>query len=115
MLLEFHVDGQRADFLHQDVERLRHARDHLVFAIDDVELEFTEGALRAVVEQAEARGTGARGLRSILEGVLNPLMFDLPSRDDVAAVTVTEETVREGAEPELITHDEQKKLRKKSA
>ncbi|WP_010525154.1 ATP-dependent Clp protease ATP-binding subunit ClpX [Nesterenkonia sp. F] len=86
-----------------------------IFAFDGVELEFEENALRAIVEKAVARGTGARGLRSILEGVLNPIMFELPGRDDVAAVTITGATVREGAEPELLTHAEAKKLRKKSA
>ncbi|GAA4831249.1 ATP-dependent Clp protease ATP-binding subunit ClpX [Garicola koreensis] len=86
-----------------------------MFAIDEVELEFDQEAITAIVEQAQARGTGARGLRSILENVLNPIMFDLPSRDDVAAVTVTGEVVREGVEPLLLTRDEAKKLRKKSA
>ncbi|GAB3179123.1 ATP-dependent Clp protease ATP-binding subunit ClpX [Nesterenkonia halophila] len=86
-----------------------------IFAFDGVELEFEEDALRAIVERAVARGTGARGLRSILEGVLNPIMFELPGRDDVATVTITGATVREGADAELLTHAEAKKLRKKSA
>lgn len=86
-----------------------------MFAIDDVELEFDDDAIKAVVELAQLRGTGARGLRSILENVLNPMMFDLPSRDDIAVVTITGEVVREGAEPLLTTRDEAKKLRKKSA
>ncbi|GAA3287926.1 ATP-dependent Clp protease ATP-binding subunit ClpX [Nesterenkonia halobia] len=86
-----------------------------IFAFDGVELEFEEDALRAIVEKAVARGTGARGLRSILEGVLNPIMFELPGRDDVATVTITGATVREGADAELLTHAEAKKLRKKSA
>ncbi|MGO1523738.1 MAG: ATP-dependent Clp protease ATP-binding subunit ClpX [Nesterenkonia sp.] len=86
-----------------------------MFSIDEVELEFDQDAITAIVEQAQARGTGARGLRSILENVLNPIMFDLPSRDDVATVTITGEVVREGAEPLLLSRDEAKKLRKKSA
>ena len=86
-----------------------------IFSIDDVELEFEEDAIAAVVEQAQARGTGARGLRSILENVLNPIMFDLPGRDDIAAVTITGEVVREGAEPVMVTRAEAKRLRKKSA
>ena len=72
-------------------------------------------AHQAIVELAQARGTGARGLRSILENVLNPIMFDLPSRDDIAGVTITGEVVTGGAEPLLLTRDEAKKLRKKSA
>jgi len=55
-----------------------------MFEIDGVELEFTEDALGAIAEQAILRGTGARGLRAIVEEVLLPVMFDVPSRDDVA-------------------------------
>ena len=65
--------------------------------------------------QAELRGTGARGLRSILENVLGPVMFELPSRDDIASVSITAAVVREGAEAELVTLSEAKKFRKKSA
>ena len=52
-----------------------------VFELDNVELEFTEDALEAVADQALLRGTGARGLRAILEEVLLEVMYDLPSRD----------------------------------
>ncbi|WP_120006022.1 ATP-dependent Clp protease ATP-binding subunit ClpX [Nesterenkonia muleiensis] len=86
-----------------------------IFSLDDVELTFDEDAIAAVVALAQARGTGARGLRSILENVLNPIMFDLPGRDDIASVSITAEVVRDGAEPLMITRDEAKKLRKKSA
>ncbi|WP_150460013.1 ATP-dependent Clp protease ATP-binding subunit ClpX [Nesterenkonia ebinurensis] len=86
-----------------------------IFSLDEVELEFEPDAITAVVEQAQARGTGARGLRSILENVLNPIMFDLPGRDDIASVTITGETVREEAEPIMVTRSEAKRLRKKSA
>ena len=57
-----------------------------VFELDGVELEFTEDALEAVAEQALLRGTGARGLRAILEEVLLEVMYDLPSRTDVGQV-----------------------------
>lgn len=86
-----------------------------MFSMDDVELEFDDGAIESIVGQAQSRGTGARGLRSIIENVLNPIMFDLPSRDDVAIVTITREVVTEGSEPLLTTRAEAKKLRKKSA
>ena len=86
-----------------------------MFSLDEVELEFDQDAINAIVELAQARGTGARGLRSILENVLNPIMFDLPSRDDIAGVTITGEVVTSGAEPLLLTRAEAKKLRKKSA
>ncbi len=57
-----------------------------LFEMDGVELEFTEDALEAVADQAILRGTGARGLRAIMEEVLLPVMYDIPSRDDVAKV-----------------------------
>ncbi len=57
-----------------------------MFEIDGVELEFTDDALEAVADQAILRGTGARGLRAIMEEVLLPVMFDVPSRDDIARV-----------------------------
>ena len=61
--------------------------------MDGVELEFAEDALEAIADQAIHRGTGARGLRAIMEEVLLPVMYDIPSRDDVAKVVVTKETV----------------------
>jgi ATP-dependent Clp protease ATP-binding subunit ClpX len=70
--------------------------------MDGVELEFTEDALDAVADQAILRGTGARGLRAIMEEVLLPVMYDIPSRDDVAKVVVTEQTVRENVNPTIV-------------
>ena len=61
-----------------------------LFEIDGVELEFSADACDAMAELALARGTGARGLRSIIEAVLEPVMYEIPSRDDVAKVIVTE-------------------------
>ncbi|MGO4235561.1 ATP-dependent Clp protease ATP-binding subunit ClpX [Pseudarthrobacter sp. YAF2] len=75
-----------------------------MFQIDGVELMFDDTALDAIAEQALERGTGARGLRAILEEVLLPVMFDLPSREDVASVVITEDVVLRGAEPTLIPH-----------
>ncbi|WP_258802421.1 ATP-dependent Clp protease ATP-binding subunit ClpX [Pseudarthrobacter sp. NS4] len=83
-----------------------------MFQIDGVELVFDEAALDAIAEQALERGTGARGLRAILEEVLLPVMFDLPSREDVASVVITEDVVLRGAEPTMIPHAAK---RKKSA
>ncbi len=77
-----------------------------LFEIDDVELEFGPGAPEAMAELALARGTGARGLRSIIEAVLEPVMYEVPSRDDVAKVIVTAETVTAGALPTVLTHAE---------
>ncbi|BCW78960.1 MULTISPECIES: ATP-dependent Clp protease ATP-binding subunit ClpX [unclassified Arthrobacter] len=75
-----------------------------MFQIDGVELVFDDTALEAIADQALERGTGARGLRAILEEVLLPVMFDLPSREDVASVVITEDVVLRGAEPTMIPH-----------
>ncbi|MFD1859119.1 ATP-dependent Clp protease ATP-binding subunit ClpX [Aeromicrobium camelliae] len=77
-----------------------------LFEIDDVELEFTDEACEAMADLALERGTGARGLRSIIEAVLQPIMYDIPAREDVAKVLVTAETVLGDAEPTVLTHDE---------
>ena len=64
-----------------------------VFELDSVELEFTEDALEAVAEQALLRGTGARGLRAILEEVLLEVMYDLPSRTDIGRCVIDRSVV----------------------
>jgi ATP-dependent Clp protease ATP-binding subunit ClpX len=73
-----------------------------LFEMDGVELEFTDDALEAVADQAILRGTGARGLRAIMEEVLLPVMYDIPSRDDVAKVVITEQTVRSNVNPTIV-------------
>ncbi|MFE6612344.1 ATP-dependent Clp protease ATP-binding subunit ClpX [Amycolatopsis sp. QT-25] len=73
-----------------------------LFEMDNVELEFTKTALEAIADQAVLRGTGARGLRAIMEEVLQPVMYDIPSRDDVAKVVITEQTVRENVNPTIV-------------
>jgi ATP-dependent Clp protease ATP-binding subunit ClpX len=73
------------------------------FEFEDVELEFTPEALNAIADQALIRGTGARGLRAILEEVLLEVMYDLPSREDVAKVIIGAESVLERTEPIFIT------------
>jgi len=81
-----------------------------LFELEDVQLFFEEGALRAVAKKAIQRGTGARGLRAILEELLLDTMFDLPSRDDVIEVRVTEATVTQKQAPLLeISTKRQKK------
>lgn len=77
-----------------------------LFEIDGVELEFSAEASAAMADLALARGTGARGLRSIIEAVLEPVMYEIPSRDDVAKVIVTEATVSGAEGPTILTHDE---------
>jgi ATP-dependent Clp protease ATP-binding subunit ClpX len=85
-----------------------------LFEIDDVELEFTPEAIRAVASRALERGTGARGARAILEEVLLHVMYDVPSRNDVGKVIVTEEVVTSGGAPTLVLRESEAK-KKKSA
>lgn len=75
-----------------------------MFQIDGVELAFDDDALNAIADQALERGTGARGLRAIMEDVLLPVMFDLPSREDIASVVITADVVLSKAEPTMIPH-----------
>jgi ATP-dependent Clp protease ATP-binding subunit ClpX len=72
-----------------------------LFEFEDVRLRFTEGALQAMARQALARKSGARGLRAIMEQIMLDLMYEIPSRDDVEEVVVSEEVVEQGAEPIL--------------
>jgi ATP-dependent Clp protease ATP-binding subunit ClpX len=73
-----------------------------VFELDNVELEITEDALEAVSDQALLRGTGARGLRAILEEVLLDVMYDLPSREDIGRCVVDRSVVLEHVAPSLV-------------
>ena len=74
-----------------------------MFDMDGVELVFTPDALDAVSEQAITRGTGARGLRAILEEVLLSTMYDLPSRDDIGRVIIDRQVVEERVSPTLVS------------
>ena len=76
------------------------------FELEDVELEFTDDALEAVADQALLRGTGARGLRAILEEVLLNVMYDLPSRTDVEKCVIDREVVLEKVNPTLVPRGE---------
>ena len=73
-----------------------------VFGFEDVELEFTEDGLEAVADLALLRGTGARGLRAIMEEVLLDTMYDLPGRTDIGKVLIDAETVVDKVNPTLI-------------
>jgi ATP-dependent Clp protease ATP-binding subunit ClpX len=72
-----------------------------LFDLDDVELEFSADALEAVADLALDRGTGARGLRAIMESVLLGVMYDIPSRSDIAKVTIEKACITEKAAPTL--------------
>jgi ATP-dependent Clp protease ATP-binding subunit ClpX len=85
-----------------------------LFELDGVELEFSDDAIAAIADKAMERGTGARGLRAIIEEVLLNVMYDVPSREDVAKVVVTGEVVSDNVNPTLIPRETETK-KKKSA
>jgi len=74
------------------------------FGYDTIELVFTDDALWEIADRALERETGARGLRSIIEGALLDVMFELPSRRDVSKCVITKETIAKGLNPTLVTH-----------
>ncbi|WP_335982165.1 MULTISPECIES: ATP-dependent Clp protease ATP-binding subunit ClpX [Streptomycetaceae] len=76
-----------------------------LFELDGVELEFERGALEAIADQAILRQTGARGLRAIMEEVLMSVMYEVPSRQDVARVVITAEVVHSNVNPTLVPRD----------
>ncbi|HEX6197703.1 MAG TPA: ATP-dependent Clp protease ATP-binding subunit ClpX [Jiangellaceae bacterium] len=76
-----------------------------LFELDNVELEFDDGAIEEVADQALLRGTGARGLRAIMEEVLLHVMYEVPSRDDVARVVIDREAVLRNVNPTLVPRD----------
>jgi ATP-dependent Clp protease ATP-binding subunit ClpX len=81
-----------------------------MFELDGIGLTFEPAAIRAIARRALERGTGARGLRSIIESVMREVMFEIPSRDDVREVVVTEESIEQGVEPLLLLRAEERKL-----
>jgi ATP-dependent Clp protease ATP-binding subunit ClpX len=82
--------------------------------MDNVNLEFQDGALKAVAKEALKRNTGARGLRAIIEDVMLEIMYDIPSRDDVTKVIVTEDCIQKKEMP-LVVSSEKKKKKKEGA
>jgi ATP-dependent Clp protease ATP-binding subunit ClpX len=85
-----------------------------LFELDGVELEFTADAVEAIADKAMERGTGARGLRAIIEEVLLNVMYDVPSREDIGKVVVTGEVVSDNVNPTLVPREDEPK-KKKSA
>ena len=85
-----------------------------MFALDGVELDFEASALEAIAEKAIERGTGARGLRAILEESLQPVMFEVPSRDDIAKVVITAGVVTEGRGPLMVTTKDSDRAQERS-
>ncbi len=86
-----------------------------LFELDNVELEFSDDALEAIADQAVLRGTGARGLRAIMEEVLLSVMYEVPSREDVARVLITRETVLDHVYPTLVPREAPKRERREKS
>lgn len=70
--------------------------------MDNIELEFTEGALTAIARKALKRNTGARGLRAVIEEAILDVMYDLPSESNVSKCIISEEVINDNKDPELI-------------
>lgn len=82
-----------------------------LFNMEEVELEFEIDALDAIVEKAKTRRTGARALRSIVEEVMLPLMYDIPDDDSIVKATVTKEVILEGKMPKITYRDKADRTR----
>ncbi|MBQ5589508.1 MAG: ATP-dependent Clp protease ATP-binding subunit ClpX, partial [Anaerotignum sp.] len=83
-----------------------------LFALDDVILEFKEEALRAIARKAMERETGARGLRSIVEEFINPVMYEIPTETTVERCIITEDVVNGKAQPEYIHNENREPLQR---
>ncbi|MBP2649576.1 MAG: clpX [Firmicutes bacterium] len=83
--------------------------------LDNVQLEFKDDSLKAIVAEAMKRNTGARGLRAIIESIMRNVMYDVPSRNDVAKCIVTEDVVQNKEEPMMVTIDRKAKKKEESA
>jgi len=111
------VSVQLEELDEQDLERiLEEPKNALVkqyqkmFELEGVGLTFDRKAIKAISRKALERGTGARGLRSIIEGIMRDLMFEIPSRTDVSGVVITSECVEQGTAPLLLLNAEEQKL-----
>ena len=86
-----------------------------LFSLDEVELEFTEDAVREVAKKSFERKTGARGLRSILESVMNEVMFEIPSDDTIESCVITKEAVEGDSQPFIVHRESTRTEREKKA
>ena len=86
-----------------------------LLAMDNVELEFDEDALKVISRKAIERKTGARGLRSIIEETMLDIMYEIPSRDDIEKCLITKETVENKGEPTLVLSDAKNRSKAKKA
>ena len=85
--------------------------------MDHVELDFDNGALKAIAHEALKRKAGARGLRAIIEGIMKNVMYEVPSRDNIAKCIVTADVVNQHKEPKLVLResDQEKNSTRKNA
>lgn len=81
----------------------------MMFELDDVELLFEEGALKAIAKKAQEQRTGARGLRGIMEEILTNLMFETPSDESISKIVITESVVTNNAQPQIFRNKEKQK------
>ena len=79
-----------------------------LFDLDNVQLSFTDGALKAVAAQAIKRKTGARGLRAILENAMLDIMYEIPGQTDILEVVISEDVIAKMEKPLIVYQDEQK-------
>ncbi|MDO9574021.1 MAG: ATP-dependent Clp protease ATP-binding subunit ClpX, partial [Candidatus Contubernalis sp.] len=86
-----------------------------LFELDGINLEFKEGTLDYIAEEAIKRNTGARGLRAIIEKALLNIMYDMPTRGDVSKCIITREVIQNNEDPILVTVDQRKKKKEESA
>ncbi len=82
-----------------------------MFELEGIGLTFDKDAIKAIVKKTLDRGTGARGLRSIIEAIMRDVMFDIPSRTDIREVVVTAESVDKGVAPLLLLNPEPEQLK----
>ena len=80
--------------------------------MDDVELEFNQDALEAIVDKAIERKTGARGLRSIIENVMTDIMYDIPSNEKIEKCIITKDTIQNNAKPKIIENPNKESKKK---
>lgn len=108
-----HLDELDEDALVRILQEPRNAlvkQYEKMFELEGIGLTFDPEALRAIAERTLERGTGARGLRSIIETIMREVMFEIPSRSDVREVVVTPESITNAVPPLLVVQSEQKKL-----
>ena len=108
-----HLEELDAEALERILEEPKNAlvkQYQKMFELEGVGLTFDRKAIKAISRKALERGTGARGLRSIIESIMRDLMFEIPSRADVSEVVITSECVEQGTAPLLLLNPEEQKL-----